>query len=130
MKSVFKLDGVSYPKIHVVSLTRSFKVVDGPNTGRLMNFDMVRDVGGTFYNYTLTINTSMTTQSEYDSFYEEISAPKAYHMLEIPYAQKTITFKAYVTSGDDNLIEMLNGKNVWDNLSINFVAISPQRRPT
>lgn len=127
--SVLTLDGKSYPGLFVDSLKRSFRIVDGPNTGRLMNFDMVRDVGGTFYNYRMDIGSGMSNQAEYDAFYEAISAPVDYHILQVPYGQSVLEFKAYITSGEDDLLEMLEDRNVWANLSINFIAMSPQRRP-
>lgn len=130
MNAVLKLDGVSYPNLHVKSLKRSFQVMDGPNAGRLMNFDMVRDVGGTFYNYAMNIDSSMSSPEEYDSFYEAISSPVDSHTLEAPYAQGTLVFTAYVSTGEDDLLEMLDSMNVWGNLSVNFIAASPQRRPT
>ena len=80
MKTPINLDGVAYPKLHVASLKRSFSVIDGPNAGRVMNFDMVRDVGGTFYNYSLSFDPDMSDPDEYDRFYEIISAPVDFHM--------------------------------------------------
>lgn len=80
MKTPIKLDGVAYPKLHVASLKRSFSVMDGPNAGRVMNFDMVRDVGGTFYNYSLSFDPDMSDPDEYDRFYEIISTPVDFHM--------------------------------------------------
>lgn len=129
MKTPLKLDGVAYPHLHVSTLKRSFSVLDGPNAGRVMSYDMVRDVGGTFYNYSLTFDPDLSAPAEYDAFYEAISAPVDYHMLEVPYAQGTMTFKAYVSNGEDELTGMFDGLNAWDNLSVNFVAMSPQRRP-
>ena len=41
-----------------------------------------------------------------------------------------MTFKAYVTQGEDDLA-IRNNKNYWglgDGLSINFIAMEPQRR--
>lgn len=131
MRSAIKLDGVEYPNIHVNSLRRSFQVIDGPSTGRLMSFDMVRDVGGTFYNYSLTVDSSMAKPDEYDAFYENISAPVGSHTLEVPYGQGVLEFEAYVTNGEDDLfISLDGGQNVWAGLSVNFIAMSPQRRPT
>ena len=130
MKTPIKLDGVAYPKLHVASLKRSFSVIDGPNAGRVMNFDMVRDVGGTFYNYSLSFDPDMSDPDEYDRFYEIISAPVDFHMIEVPYGQSVMTFKAYVSSGEDDLLTLYDVDNEWGNLSINFVAMSPQRRPS
>ena len=120
---------MAYPNLHIASLKRSFSVLDGPNAGRVMSYDMVRDVGGTFYNYSLTFDQDLSAPAEYDAFYEVISAPVDYHMIEVPYAQGTMTFKAYVSNGEDELLMLHKNVNAWDNLSVNFVAMSPQRRP-
>lgn len=129
MNAPLRVDGVAYPNLHVASLKRSFSVLDGPNAGRVMSYDMVRDVGGTFYNYTLTIEPDLSAPAEYDAFYEAVSAPVDYHMIEVPYAQGTMAFKAYVAKGEDELLGIYRRGNAWDNLSVNFVAMSPQRRP-
>lgn len=129
MKIPLKLDGVAYPNIHVTSLKRSFSVLDGDNAGRVMTGDMVRDIIGTYYNYSMEIEPDGSALAEYDSFYEKISAPVDYHILEVPYAQGVMEFKAYVSNGDDNLYSLYNTGNAWKGLSINFVAMSPQRRP-
>lgn len=129
MKTPLKVDGVAYPHLHVSSLKRSFSVLDGPNVGRVMSYDMVRDVGGTFYNYSLSFDPYLSDPAEYDAFYEVISAPVDCHMIEVPYGQGTMSFKAYVTNGEDDLLMLEENINAWDNLSINFIAMSPQRRP-
>ena len=129
MRTPLKVDGVAYPRLHIASLKRSFSVLDGPNAGRVMSYDMVRDVGGTFYNYSMTFDPDLSAPAEYDAFYEVISAPVDYHMIEVPYAQGTMTFKAYVSNGEDELLTGHKNINAWDNLSVNFVAMSPQRRP-
>lgn len=129
MKTTLKVDGVAYPHLHVASLKRSFSVLDGPNAGRVLSYDMVRDVGGTFYNYALTFDPYLSDPAEYDRFYEVISAPVDYHMIEVPYGQRTMTFKAYVSNGEDELLMLHENVNAWDGLSVNFVAMSPQRRP-
>lgn len=129
MRKPLKVDGVEYPGIHVSSLKRSFSVLDGENAGRVMTYDMVRDVGGTFYNYSMTIDPDLSDLAEYDAFYEVISAPVDSHMIEVPYAQGTLVFKAYVSNGEDELLLGHVQYNEWVNLSVNFVAMSPQRRP-
>lgn len=129
MRAPIKVDGISYPNLHIASLKRSFSVLDGPNAGRVMSYDMVRDVGGTFYNYTLTFDPDLSDPDEYDAFYEVISAPVDYHMIEVPYGQETMTFKAYVANGEDELSMLHENINAWEGLSVNFVAMSPQRRP-
>lgn len=98
------MDGVEYPNIHVVSLKRSFQILDGENAGRVMTGEMDRDIIGTYYNYSCEIDASGADRQEYDDFYEAISAPKDSHEITVPYGQKSISFQAYVTNGEDNLI--------------------------
>ncbi len=129
MKIPLKLDGAAYPHIHVTGLKRSFSVLDGDNAGRVMTGDMVRDVIGTYYNYTLDIEPSGSDPGEYDRFYQAISAPVDSHLLEVPYAQGVLAFRAYVTGGEDGLLALYDAGNEWGGLSISFVAMSPQRRP-
>lgn len=122
------MDGVEYPNIHVVSLKRSFQVLDGENAGRVMTGEMDRDIIGTYYNYSCEIDASSADRDEYDDFYEAISAPVDSHSITVPFAQETITFDAYVTNGDDELLSMFDD-NEWSGLSFNFIAMAPQRRP-
>lgn len=127
--SIFSVDGVAYPGVNVVSLKRSFSVLDGSNAGRTMDGAMQRDIIGTYYNYSLEIASDFSSPEEYDALYEVLSSPENSHTLVIPYAQETLTFQAYVANGEDELFHIYNGLNKWDGLAINFVAMKPQRRP-
>lgn len=126
---VFSVDGTEYTKLHVLSLKRSFAVLDGENAGRTMDAAMHRDVLGTFYNYSLEIDPYDSDPEEYDSFYETISAPVDSHTVSFPYGGSTLEFEAYVSNGDDELWDIFRGKNRWSNLTVNFIAMTPQRRP-
>jgi hypothetical protein len=90
---------------------------------------MKRDIIGTYYNYSLEIDSVTSNPEEYDEFYETISAPADSHVLTVPYAQTTMTFDAYVANGDDELASSYAGKNSWQNLTVNFVAMKPKRTP-
>lgn len=127
---VFTIDGKEYRNIHVISLKRSFAVLDGENAGRVMDGAMQRDVIGTYYNYALEIDPCDSDPEEYDSFYETISAPVDSHAVSFPYGRSVLSFDAYVANGEDELFDIFKGVNRWDNLSINFVAMAPQRRPS
>ena len=124
------IDGTEYPNIHITSLKRSFSVLDGENAGRLMTGGMERDIIGTFYNYSCEIDPDGATPEEYDRFYEVISAPEDSHEIVVPFAQSTLTFEAYITSGEDDLLAAFDTWNRWGNLSFNFVAMEPARTPT
>ena len=68
--------------------------------------------------------------SEYDKLYEVLSAPVDSHTIMVPYGQETLTFEAYVANGNDSLLHKRPTFNKWNDLTINFVAMKPQRRPS
>lgn len=109
-------------------IKRSFSIMDSDNAGRNIEGEMIRDIIGTYYNYTILFETKNLSNMEYDELYEILSAPVDYHIITVPYGQTTMTFKAYVTNGDDNISVVTSKGNKWTGLSINFIAISPARR--
>ena len=126
--AVFTIDGNSYD-VEIVSLKRKFSVLDGDKAGRAADGSMMRNIIGTYYNYSMQINTDRLSRSDYDSLYEILSAPVDSHTVVLPYGRTTLTQKMYVTGGEDDLKIDDNG-NIWDNLSIEFVAMTPNRKPT
>ncbi len=137
---VFTIDGVDL-RVMVTGLKRSFAVTDSEHSGRLQNYEMFRDVIGTFYNYTLNVEPDPDYRADYDTFYGIISAPTPFHDVVFPYGQETLAFKAYVTSGDDDYKgekryaiygipdSPVIQTNKYSGLSVQFIAKSPQRRP-
>lgn len=121
---LIEVDGNSYDVINS-ELTRSFQVLDGENAGRTLDGEMHRDVIGTYYNYTWKLEPK--TVEDYSTLYDVLSAPDDYHTITVPYNQGTKTFRAYVTNGQDQLRRQEDGVNYWTGLSINFIAISPNR---
>lgn len=126
---VFTVDGVEYSKIHVLSLKRSFAVLDGENAGRTMDGAMQRDVIGTYYNYSLEIDPAESDPEEYDALFEAISAPVDSHEVSFPYGQSALRFEAYVSNGEDELWDIFRTRPRWSKLTVNFIAMDPQRRP-
>lgn len=128
---VFTIDGVDL-RLWVTGLKRSFAVTDSEHSGRLQNYEMYRDVIGTFYNYTLNVEPDPNHREDYDTFYDIITAPTPFHTVTFPFGQETIEFLAYVTSGDDNNNPIMEGNTRVDRysgLSVQFIAKAPQRRP-
>lgn len=130
MNPPFKVDGVQY-NVFVPSggIKRSGQVLDGGNAGRTKTGAMIRDIIGTFYNYTIAIETQQAGAAEYDKLYEVLTSPTNQHTIEVPYAQSTLVFNAYVTSAEDTLEMIVDGTNRWTGLSVTFIAMKPQRRP-
>lgn len=127
--SCFKVDGIEFTKAVVDKPKRSFQILDGENAGRqILTAKMERDVLGTFYNYSINIDSRFMSKEDYDTLYELLSAPVDSHRIEVPFAQETLIFEAYVTNGTDELTGIRKDTNTWANLSINFIAMEPQRR--
>ena len=128
-QDIFSIDGKFYDiSIPEGGITRNFSVLDTDKSGRTISGDMNRVIIGTYYNYTIQLNMKNLSPKEYDDFYEKISEPTESHLLSVPYGQEMLTFKAYVTQGQDTMQHKRQGKNKWTGLSLNFVALSPQRR--
>ena len=126
MQKIFKLDG-KYYDVAIRKLTRSATVLDNDKTGRTLDGAMHRFIIGTYYNYTLELD--IRNAADYDAFYEAITAPVPSHDLVVPYGQSTLSFRAYVTDAEDELLIQHKNKNYWNGLAINFVAMKPQRYP-
>ena len=123
---VFLMDGVSY-NVSVTSLSRKFSVMDTDKSGRTQNGQMYRDIVGTFYNYTMTIQERNGDAASLEAFWTAISDPsKARHICVFPYGQKTLTQEMYVTSGEQALKLMQKDKNHWGELTVNFIAMGPE----
>lgn len=130
MRTLFKVDGVAYPVIvEPGGLKRKAAVLDGENAGRAKSGKMIRDVIGTYYNYTLKLNTRGLAVAQYDTLYEVLSAPVDYHTIEMPYGQSTLTFQAYVSNVEDSLLDKGTEKTFWGDMSVTFTALAPKRVP-
>lgn len=128
MTSVFTIDGVNY-NVKVMSIKRSAAVLDGENTQRMSDGDMFRDVIGTFYNYTVTVEAKNLTYAQYDLLYETLTAPVDFHNIVLPYGQSTISFQAYCTGAEDMLMGIEGNLKKWGVLSFTFIAKQPARVP-
>lgn len=130
MKTLFKVDGVSYnvlvpPK----GLKRRANILDGEAADRAKSGAMIRDIIGTFYNYTLNLDTKGLDVASYDQLFEVLSAPVDYHMIVMPYGQGTLTFKAYISNVEDCLLDKSTDKSIWGDLTVIFTAMAPARTP-
>lgn len=125
--NVFLMDGVAY-NVSVTSLTRKFSVMDTDKSGRTQNGTMYRDIVGTFYNYTMTVGERGGDAASLEAFWAAISNPNAKsHVCQFPYGQDTLVQEMYVTSGGQDLKLMQpGGKNHWGEITVNFIAMSPE----
>lgn len=124
----FLLDGVAY-NVHVTQLSRSFSILEGDNSGRTQDGGLFRDVVGTYYNYSMTVEPRDGDNAAMDAFWEAISQPEVSHVCVFPYGQSTLTQRMYVTGGEQNLRRLTPKANHWGELSIAFTALSPKVTP-
>ena len=124
----FLLDGTVY-NVRVSKLTRKFSVLDTNKTGRTQNGNMYRDVIGTFYNYSMTVEQYNDDKESMDAFWEAISQPDKSHICVFPYGQETLTQRMYITSGEQDLLEKTAQGAMWGEMSLSFVAMAPQVTP-
>lgn len=127
MVKPFVMDGVEY-NINVMSLTRSFSVLDTDKSGRTQDGEMFRDVIGTFYNYTMVVRAKREDTASFDAFWEAVSQPQTSHLCTFPYNQTVLTQRMYVTSGEQDVDIINNTGTHWGEMTVNFVAMSPRVR--
>ena len=128
MTTGITIDGTEYNiRIKYETLRRAFEIAEGQNSGIAIDGTMIRDIIGTRYSYQIDIEPDPADPTDYDAFYQLISAPTAYHEVTFPYGQTTITFNAAIQSGNDIYFGSIGGSNRWHGLSIVFQALTPQR---
>lgn len=128
MRTVFLVDGMQF-NVSVVSLERRASLRDGSNAGNAISGRKIRDLQGTFYDYTVVLNTRDMAGSAYDDLYELLTAPVDSHQVVMPYGQSTLTFEAYIEDVGDVLKYMGAARNLWGDLEVQFTAMEPQRVP-
>ena len=124
----FLMDGSAY-NVRVSKLTRKFSVQDTDKTGRTQDGEMYRDIVGTFYNYSMTVEQMGSDRESFDSFWEAVSQPVESHVCVFPYNQTIMTQKMYITSGEQDLISKTADRTLWGEISLNYIAMSPKVVP-
>lgn len=124
---IFTLDNKTWDII-VLELTQKGEVTDTDKAGRSVNGTMIRDIIGTYYNYTIKVAPNKNNFTEYDKFFTAITAPVDSHVVSFPHNQTFLTFNAYITSANRSI--QLKNKNgtKWKDMTINFIAMAPQIR--
>ncbi len=122
---VFTVDGVGFD-VSVVKLERTGSVQD-QSLERLKSGLTHREIVGTYYNYSMELGQNLENVDEYDRLYYALTAPVGSHEIIVPYGQNTLTFNAYVTKANDNLVFADGRLRRWGGLEIEFTAMAPAR---
>ena len=124
------MDGTTY-RVRIVydTLVRPFELLEGVNAGEMLSGRHERDLLGTGYTYQMQVEPDPRYPTDYDAFFEAISAPVDSHTIIMPYGQSTITYEAMVESGQDTYQGTVAGQTKWRGLTVQYRYIEPQRVP-
>ena len=124
------MDGTTY-RVRIVydTLVRSFELLEGVNAGEMLSGRHERDLLGAGYTYQMQVEPDPRYPTDYDAFFEAISAPVDSHTIIMPYGQTTITYEAMVESGQDTYRGIVGGRTKWRGLTVQYRYIEPQRVP-
>lgn len=124
------MDGTTY-RVRIVydTLIRSFELLEGVNAGEMLSGRHERDLLGTGYTYQMQVEPDPRYPTDYDAFFDAISAPVDSHTIIMPYGQSTITYEAMVESGQDTYRGIVGGRTKWRGLTVKYRYIEPQRVP-
>ena len=115
------IDGITYNvRVRFDTLRRSFSVKEGRNSGTSISGKAIRDIAGTAFEYSMSVEPLPGNAADYDALYEVISDTSVYHTVTVPYAQTTQNVKVYVTNASDSLNGRIANVNRWHGLSISF----------
>lgn len=123
------LDGVKFD-IPIVSLKRTADPLD-KYAKRTEDGDLQRKLIGVYFNYSLKLGRSTTVgRVEYQKLWDKLTEPVEFHTVVVPDEYGTYTFKAYFAGIGDELLMQKSGINYWKNLTVDFKAKSPARKPS
>ena len=124
---MFKIDNTEFD-VGVTALSRKFSAQERETARSTTTGTAIRSVIGSFYNYSVQLQTSALHPEQYDALYEILTSPDEFHIFEMPYGQTTYTFIGNITRVSDTLGFIRDGENYWFDLSFEIVPQSAKRR--
>ena len=121
------LDGTTY-QVNVIanSFVESFEIKDGPNATTSIVGTDIRDIIGTYFSHEMAVEPDWNNFGDYTAFYTALYQPVPYHTITVPHNQGTITYKAKIISGRQNLYkQMNNGTNLYTGFVVKYMPIGP-----
>ena len=124
------MDGKTY-RVRVIfpSVEETARLEDGLNAGEMLSGRRERDLVGTYYDHTLSVEPDPRYPQDYDQFFDDISAPVPSHTITMPHGQGTVTYEAMVYSARHVANGVIAGVRRWRGLQVTFQGIRPARTP-
>ena len=122
MSNYIIIDGIEY-KVRIASLKRNAEILD-KYFYRTEDGSAVREVIGTFYNYTLAIGV-VDDISLYNTLYDVLTAPVESHSVTLP--SDGVTFDGYFASTSDEVDKIEADGTRFKGLTCSLIAMKPAR---
>ncbi|MDU7339017.1 MAG: hypothetical protein E7L17_12990 [Clostridium sp.] len=123
------IDGVRFD-IPIVSLKRTAEFLD-KYAKRTEDGNLQRKLIGVYFNYQLKLARSTNvSKTVYQNLWNKLTEPVEFHMVTVPDESGTYTFTAYFAGVADEMLAQQGSNNYWKNLTVNFTAKSPARKPS
>jgi len=120
------IDSASFD-IPVISITRRADFLD-KFAERTEDGVLHRELIGVYFNYQLKFG-SITDTTLYASLWEKLTEPVESHAVTVPDESGDYTFEAYFSNVGDEIKKAKATANYWRNLTVNFIAMAPERTP-
>lgn len=122
------IDGAKFD-IPIVSLKRTAEFLD-KYAKRTEDGNLQRKLIGVYFNYQLKLARSTKIgKAEYQKLWDKLTKPVEFHTVVVPDESGSYTFTAYFANVGDELLTQQAGENYWKNLTVNFKAKAPARKP-
>ena len=120
--------------VNVLSISENFTILYTGNTGRTISVGarMTLDPLGTFFGHKVTVGRRKDDFDEFDELFDFISKPRFDGVkIEIVHGQKTISYDAYISSGERKVkrIDNKNKKVYYDTFEIEIIPMEAQLIP-
>lgn len=124
------MDGKKY-RVRVIfsSVEESARLEEGVNAGKMLSGDRERDLVGTYYGHSLSVEPDPRYPQDYDQFFDDISASVPSHTITMPHGQGAVTYEAMVSSVKHGAKGVIAGVRRWGGLTVAFEGIRPARVP-
>ncbi|MDU6348399.1 MAG: hypothetical protein E6593_16840 [Clostridium sp.] len=122
------IDGAKFD-IPIVSLKRTAEFLD-KYAKRTEDGNLQRKLIGVYFNYQLKLARSTRAgKAEYQKLWDKLTEPVEFHTVTVPDESGSYTFTAYFANVGDEMLTQQSGENYWKNLTVNFTAKAPARKP-
>lgn len=115
----------TYFALPIVSLQRTAEFLD-KFAERNEEGDLLRELIGVYYNYTLSVGTVNDTVL-YKKFWDKVTEPVEFHDFKLPHFVGTYSFRGYVSSVSDTVQKIYTDKAVFTGFTCRLISKEPAR---